>query len=165
MVITRFLAPVIGMAAVAAAVLVPAAADAAGFAPIRNVDSHLCVQGQTSGESSLIVAGCNESPAQRWIFVPVPGTNDWQILNQGSGFCVYMNGPIANGSPVIQTGCGNVSNESWKNSTPPAITTIMSRAGRRDTNLCLTPEFPAAGALVDINTCTGSANQLWSIGV
>jgi hypothetical protein len=142
---------------------IPASA-AGGFSVIRNVQTNLCVQAQTDGESSLVQTICNtDNPAQRWVFVP--NSNGNHILNQRSGLCVYMNGPVASGSPVIQTGCTTVTNEDWKASTPPAITTIMSRASHRDTNLCLAPESSAIGALLRIFRCDSSDAQRWVIGV
>jgi hypothetical protein len=168
--IARPLRLVVGPAAITAALVGSMAftaspASAAGdFSVIRNVQTNLCVQAQTNGESSLVQTICNtDSPAQRWVFVP--NSNGNHILNQLSGLCVYMNGPVAPDSPVIQTGCFTVTNEDWKASMPPAITTIMSRASHRDTNLCLAPESSAVGALLRIFNCDNSNAQRWVIGV
>ena len=140
----------------------PAFANA--FAPIRNVETGLCIQPRFNTESELVQVGCDQNNlAQRWIFVP--NRNGNHIVNQLAGLCVYMNGPVSSGSPVIQTGCTDVTNEDWKNAAPPAVTTIMSRASRRDTNLCLAPESLAPGALLRIFQCNSSNVQKWVIGV
>lgn len=132
--------------------------------PIRNAATNLCVQPLADAESSLVQVTCNENiVAQRWIFVP--NSNGNHIVNQKSGLCVYMNGPVSSGSPVIQSDCTTVTNEDWKVTPPPAVTIIMSRASRRDTNLCLTPESPNPDALLRIFTCNCSRAQLWVIGV
>jgi Ricin-type beta-trefoil lectin domain len=133
------------------------------FAEIKNADTGLCIQAQTNSESDLVQTFCNGSQAQHWIFVPNGNGN--HIVNQVAGLCVYMNGPVSSGSPVIQTGCTTVTNEDWKATPPPAVTTIMSRASHRDTNLCLAPESTGPGALLRIFTCNGSNAQLWVIGV
>jgi hypothetical protein len=41
----------------------------------------------------------------------------------------------------------------------------MSRAGFRDTNLCLAPEPESAGALLRIFNCGSAVIQRWSIGI
>jgi hypothetical protein len=154
---------VAGSTAAQAATAGAAAPAASAFAPIKNVETGLCVQAQADAESPLVQVACNDSLAQHWIFVP--NSNGNHIVNQLVGLCVYMNGPVASGSPVIQTGCTTVTNEDWKVATPPAVTTIMSRASHRDTNLCLAPESLANGALLRIFTCNRTNAQLWVIGV
>jgi hypothetical protein len=152
-----------GSTAAQAATTGAAAPAANAFTEIKNVDTGLCVQPQINGESDLLQAACNGSQAQHWIFVP--NGNGGHFVNQAVGLCIYMNGPVATGSPVIQTGCTTVTNEDWKNTPPPAITTIMSRASHRDTNLCLAPSSAGVGALLRIFTCNGTNAQLWVIGV
>jgi hypothetical protein len=152
-------------AAQAAPPTAPAQPAVSAFAPITNVGTGLCVQAQFNAESPLLQATCDSSLAQRWIVVAGGNNNGNHIINQLSGLCIYMNGPVASGSPIIQTDCTTVTNEDWKTAAPPAVTTIMSRAGRRDTNLCLAPEALGAGALLRILTCNGARTQLWVIGV
>jgi hypothetical protein len=153
----------VGSTAAQAATSATVTPAANAFAEIRNADTGLCIQAQVNAESPLVQVACNNNQAQQWIFVP--NRNGNHIVNQLAGLCVYMNGPVTSGSPVIQTGCTSVTNEDWKNTGPPAVTTIMSRASRRDTNLCLAPESAASGALLRIFTCDGSNAQLWVIGV
>jgi hypothetical protein len=138
----------------------PAAPSA--FAPLKNFDNGLCVRPEINGEAQLRMATCNAADlTENWIFVSK--SNGSHIVNQLSGLCVYMNGPVITGSPVIQTGCTTVSNEDWQPATaPPAVTTIMSKAGFRNTNLCLSPN---SSGLVVIFTCNGSTEQQWVIGV
>jgi hypothetical protein len=152
-----------GSTAVQAATTAAATPAANAFAEIKNADTGLCIQPQANSESDLVQTFCNGSQAQHWIFVP--NSNGSHIVNQAAGLCVYMNGPVSSGSPIIQTGCTTVTNEDWKSSTPPAVTTIMSRASHRDTGLCLAPESSGAGALLRIFTCNGTNAQLWVIGV
>jgi hypothetical protein len=133
-----------------------------GFGPIRTLDGTLCVQPLANSESGLVLKPCNGSSAQKWFFDPKENGN--HIINQLAGLCVYMNGPVAGGSPNIQTGCTTVTNEDWAVSDTFANTTIVSRASHRDTNLCLTPQLSVAGAPLLILTCNGSFNQLWAVG-
>jgi ricin-type beta-trefoil lectin protein len=139
-------------------------AAAPAFAPIRNAETGKCIQGRTNGESDLVQRQCDGTAAQNWIFVP--DRNGGQFANQSSELCFYMNGPVSSGSPVIQTGCSLASNNDWKIATPPAVSTIMSKAGFRDTNLCIVPESPSENALLRIIRCDSSSRiQLWSIGI
>lgn len=139
------------------------AAAANAFTEIRNVETRLCLQPLARGESSLVQVACNGSAVQQWIFVP--NRNGNHIVNQADGLCVYMDGPVSSGSPVIQTGCSGVSNDDWKAAVPPAVTRIMSRAAHRDTNLCLAPESGVGGALMRIFTCNDRPIQQWVVGV
>jgi hypothetical protein len=105
--------------------------------------------------------------AQRWAFVRsgvVKNFVVYHIVNLRSRLCMYMNGPVRSGSPVIQAACTTVTNEDWSHRTPPAVTFIESRAGHSDTDLCLGPQSLAAGALLRVFTCSTPV-QKWVIGV
>lgn len=179
MIITRVRKLVVGLtvvtAALTATVAAASTAQAAGaFNVITNAATHLCVKPQLNAESSLVLARCpqpddnsEDARSARWLYQTVSG-NFGHIVNQaGIGLCVYMNGPVSSGSPVIQTGCSDVSNEDWIGPMPnrPVVTTIRSRAGHRETNLCLAPERLQEGALLRILTCVGGdVSQQWFIG-
>jgi len=145
------------------------AAEADEFFEIRNANTGLCIQPLTNGESLLVQRPCIPTEtAQRWAFVPNGfirqfGVN--HIVNRRSGLCMYMDGPVASGSPVIQATCTRVSNENWRNSTPPFVTTIESMAGNNFTKRCITPESLGAGAVLRIFDCYNSnPARRWVIG-
>jgi len=135
------------------------------FRAIRNAASNQCLQpqGGSTGEALIVPAPClpandRNADTQSWIFRSASGV--LQIVNQRSGFCMYMNGPIASGSPVIQAGCSTVSNELWRVSpAPPSVGEVRSWAGHGDTHLCL--DLPVTGAAVQIFPCDGGIAQHW----
>jgi hypothetical protein len=155
--------------AAAAAKPQPVAAFAGVFNPIKNVGTGLCLQPQGGGGGEVVIVQercVPNSLTQNWQWRQVNGSV-YQMINQLSGLCVYMNGPVAARSPLIQAGCTTVSNEKWKPSgTPPDVVSIQSYAGNRNTNLCVEAEnaSTAAGARTWIQTCNGSLAQRWIVG-
>jgi hypothetical protein len=137
------------------------------FQPIRNVGNNLCLQpqGGGGGEAVIVQMPCDGGNTQAWQFLG--GGNDYKLINQNSGLCMYMNGPVAARSPIIQAGCTTVSNELWKPAPPPPdVSQIMSRAGHRDTNLCVDvpQQSTTPGLGVQIWPCNGTLAQRWVIG-
>jgi len=168
MITARLPRVVIGIAAIAAALISPTVAQAAtpaasDFFPIKNIATGECVQPQFDVESVLVSMPCTNTPAQRWVFDR--NSNGNHIINQLTGFCIYMNGPVTSGSPVTQTSCSTVTNNDWKVTPPPTVTTIMSRASGRDTQLCITPDPPGISEILRILPCNGALNQFWLIGL
>lgn len=168
---------VLGMALIALAMAgsglaqaTPVTAAAGVFSPVRNVGNGKCLQpeGGSSGEARIVQVTCNGGVAQGWLFQLFSGSStDYRLINQLSGLCIYMNGPVSTGSPLIQAGCTQVSNERWKPSAaPPNVVTIMSKAGHRDTGLCVdVPGGEATEGLgMRIWTCNGTLAQRWVIG-
>lgn len=146
----------------AQAATTPAAASA--FTPIRNVQTGQCIQPRANAESQLVQVACKpDNHAQLWI--SIPKNNGYHIVNQLSGLCMYLDGPVSSGSPVIQAGCTTVTNEDWSHRKPPAVTRIESKAGHDYTDLCLAPQSFAAGALLRVVTCNTTNVQKWVIGV
>ncbi|MEU4213343.1 RICIN domain-containing protein [Streptomyces sp. NPDC026206] len=139
------------------------------FNPIKNIGNSKCLQpaGGSTGEVAIVQATCvTGSLAQQWQFLRLSGGN-YHLINQLSGLCMYMNGPVAARSPIAQVECTTVSNEEWKSSSPPPdVVTLMSRAGHRDTNLCI--DVPGGqsdeGLAVQIFGCNGTLAQRWTIG-
>ncbi|MCX2947675.1 RICIN domain-containing protein [Lentzea sp. NEAU-D7] len=132
-------------------------ANAAGvFKPIKNTWSGLCLQpeGGSTFDARIVQMPCVPGSAiQNWHFDKISG-NHHQIINEASGRCFYMNGPVRRGSPVAQVAClPRVSNHVWKTvPAPPSIAEIESMAGG-DHNLCL--DVPGA------QTTVGLAVQTW----
>jgi Ricin-type beta-trefoil lectin domain len=133
--------------------------------PIQNVGNGKCLQpeGGSTGEVGIVQVPCDGSPAQGWLFSQLSGS-DYHIINQLSGRCIYLNQfPIVNGSPIIQTDCSGVTNETWKSSSaPPDVVTLMSRAGRKDTGFCINAS--SDGQHVQMHICDGTLAQRWVIG-
>lgn len=148
----------------------PPASLRAVFHPIKNVGTSKCLQpeGGSTGEATIVQMTCNGSLTQQWQFFLIPGnTGAYHLINQLSGLCMYMNGPVAPGSPIAQVECTDVSNEDWISSAPPPeVVTLKSRAGHRPTNLCI--DVPGGqsteGLPVQIFGCNGSLAQRWIVG-
>ncbi|MBT2387564.1 RICIN domain-containing protein [Streptomyces sp. ISL-11] len=146
----------------------PAAPLAGVFHPIKNVGNNKCLQpaGGSTGEVAIVQSACTGALAQQWQFLKVTNSG-YHLINQLSGLCMYMNGPVAAGSPIAQVECTTVSNEEWKSTpAPPEIVTLMSRAGHRDTNLCVDVPGGQAdeGLGVQIFGCNGTLAQRWIAG-
>lgn len=145
-------------------------AEAAGvFHPIRNTGNGKCLQpqGGSTGHVAIVQMPCVAgSLAQGWHFERISG-NDFRIINQLSGFCVYMNGPVQAGSPISQAPCDPpVSNHTWRADHPPAsVAELRSMAGGNH-NLCL--DVPGGSAIDGLGmqtwTCNGTPAQRWIIG-
>jgi hypothetical protein len=153
-----------GLAGSIAAPATPAAA-ASVFHQVKNSFwNQRCIQPQSNAENALLVLdACDRDDlAQYWFFDR--NSNGNRIINQLSGLCVYLNGPVAAGSPIIQTRCGTVTNYDWKNLAPPSYSQIISRARHENTGLCITPSSFQTGQPVKVVVCTGAAFQYWHLG-
>jgi len=156
------------LALVATTYLAVGEAEATGvFHQIKNVNSNMCLQpeGASAGVATIVQARCNGGLAQAWLFQQISGSI-YKVINQNSGRCMYMNGPVAPRSPIAQVGCGTFTNFWWEPLPGPVSVGILkSRAGSA-TNLCL--DVPGGqsteGLPVQTFTCNGTPAQAWVMG-
>ncbi|MDX8048952.1 RICIN domain-containing protein [Lentzea sp. BCCO 10_0798] len=145
-------------------------ANAAGvFKPIKNVGSGMCLQPEAGStfDAWIVQMPCVPGSAiQNWHFDKI-SDDRYQIINEVSGRCFYMNGPVLAGSGIAQVAClPRVSNHVWKTTPrPPSIAEIRSMAGG-DRNLCLNVPGgqPITGLIVRTWPCANVPAQRWVIG-
>ncbi len=141
------------------------------FHPIRNVGhSDLCLQPQSTDEFAAIVQEpCDGSAIQGWQDRQI-GTNHYNFINQASGECMDAFDGAFNEARVLQSQCsGSVgnSNQQWNTAaTLPAVVSIMSRVGFRDTGFCVDEPGQQAipGLAMQIFGCNKTLAQLWIVG-
>lgn len=150
-------------------------ADAIGaFHLIRLSNTQLCVQplGGSTGDVIVELHQCNPSaPAQNWLFVQ-KATNEFEIVNQQSGKCLYVNGGASSNVELIQGGCNifgtntPVSNALWKPSSLTGFASLMSRIQHRDSKLCA-DSFGNAFDGIGLRTfnCNGTPPQTFVVGL
>lgn len=148
----------------------PPAGAAALYNPIQNVGNNLCLQpeGGSTGEVPVVQAPCDGSFAQGWKYEFIQGSSRIHLVNQLSQLCMNAFGPVVNGTPVIMIQCVTVSNEEWlPNKKLPEVVQLMSRAGNRNTNLCI--DVPGGqgtiGLATQIWTCNGTVAQRFTVGL
>lgn len=149
--------------------------DAIGaFHLIRLSNTQLCVQplGGSTGDVIVELHQCNPSAAaQNWLFVQA-STGDFEIVNQQSGKCLYVNGGASENVEIIHGGCNvfgtntPASNALWKPSSRTGFSTLMSRIQHRDSGLCI-DSFGNAFDGIGLRTfhCNGTPPQTFIVGV
>jgi hypothetical protein len=148
--------------------------QASVFNPIRNAGNGKCLQPATPADASPIVQmTCVTDPnnvigvlAQRWQYKQV-ATNHFQFLNQLSGECFDVFGPAANGTPLINGECKNISNEEFNTGAAlPNVTKLETRVGFNDNGFCIDVPGGQAndGLAMQVFVCNGTLAQRWIIG-
>jgi hypothetical protein len=150
-----------------AVIAVPASASPASAAdPVRDYAHELsafgtgqCLQpeeGATWQGAAIVLETCDGSLAQRWVEEPRSGSVV-HYRNGLSGLCLDARGGAADGTPIQQWTCNNISNENWE---PEDVQTddvpvLFSRvSGTRSHCLDI-------GPYVQIRRCNWSLAQLW----
>jgi hypothetical protein len=151
------------------------APDAIGaFHLIRLSNTQLCVQPLDGATGDVIVelSQCNPSaPAQNWLFVRM-STGDYEIVNQQSGKCLYVDGRATSNVVIAHASCNvfgtnsPASNALWKPSSLTGFSTLMSRIQHRDSRLCV-DSFGSAFDGIGLRTfgCNGLPQQTFVVGV
>jgi Ricin-type beta-trefoil lectin domain len=138
------------------------------FHPIVNVGSNMCLQPQNPGFGARIVqATCDGGTAQQWFALSM-GSNHYRLLNNLSGWCMFVGDTPSNGGLVWQDECQvaggtTVSNAEWTSSTAlPGTVTLRTRVHFRDNNFCL----DRSGLDVQLLQCLDNyVNQQWVVGI
>jgi Ricin-type beta-trefoil lectin domain-like len=158
---------VVGALAVTLTALGVGVAQADGEAhPISNAANGMCLQPENGSFDAVVIvqATCNGSSAQRWFFAPFGGTNRYQFSNLFSHLCFDAPDTGINGGILQQNQCAPISNDMFQASRKlPDRVSLMSRAGNRNTNLCIDGSAPP-GTVVRLFQCDGSAIQQWVVG-
>lgn len=149
--------------------------DAIGaFHLIRLSNTQLCLQplGGSTGDVIVELHQCNPSaPAQNWLFVQ-KATNEFEIVNQQSGKCLYVNGGATDNVELTHSDCNifgtssPASNALWKPSRLTGFASLMSRIQHRDSGLCA-DTFGNAFDGIGLRTfhCNGLPQQIFVVGV
>lgn len=145
------------------------------FHPIRLSNTNLCLQplNGTTADSALEMQPCNGTPAQHWLFSQVSSV-EWEIINFGSGRCVYenTNSPVALAEQIIHAGCNifgtntPASNALWRPTALAGNARLQSRVGHRDTGFCIrVPGIPFNGiGVVNEHCSSGDPSQIFVVG-
>jgi hypothetical protein len=135
---------------------------------------HLCLQPvdeSTEQGAAIVQMPCRENkgvpiPAQVW--TRPPSDNIFHFTNSKSGLCLDARGGAANGTPVQQWTCNNISNENWqtgkpKNQLPPRYPSLISRvSGTSSHCLDMPGADPTVGHAIQIYRCNDSVAQDWN---
>jgi hypothetical protein len=143
------------------------AAQQTSAAKIFNVRSQKCLQpvsGSIAEGAAIVLASCDpNNAAQFWIKIPVSG-NVVHYRNENSQLCLDARGAAANGTPVQQWPCNQITNENWQYAQDAGDTEpkVISRVSGTN-SYCL--DIPGGGTdeglAVQIYTCNGSPAQHW----
>jgi ricin-type beta-trefoil lectin protein len=140
------------------------------FHPIRNSGDNLCLQPQSTDEFAAIVQEpCDGSASQGWQDRLIQ-TNHYNFINQASGECMDAFDGAVNGARVLQTPCSGdkgISNQQYNTgATLPAVVSIESRVGFRDTGFCVDVpgQNSTPGLGMQLWKCNKTLAQLWVTG-
>ena len=123
---------------------------------IFSVQSGMCLDSSggpsVGGGTQLIINPCSTSASQSWIVrgmqLELPSTFPYRCAN-------VKGNKTANGTPVIVYSCGGQPDEQWNYKSDSQLYGLG--------NKCFTSSGLTAGSLVSLSTCTGSAEQMWSL--
>ena len=105
--------------------------------------------------------------AQTWTRQP-PNGKVFHFVNSQSHMCLDAAGGAANGTPVIQWPCNNISNENWQtgrlfNQLPPTFPSLISRVSGTSSHCLDMPRAdPTVGNAMQIYVCNGTVAQQWN---
>lgn len=125
---------------------------------IMGVQSSLCLDSaggpSVGGGTQLIINTCTGLGSQNWILREM----QFELASSNPYACASV-GSSTNGSPVISYSCDGAPSQLW-NYVNGEIYGLGSE-GTKDK--CLTTVAATAGSLVELNKCTGTAEQQWFI--
>ena len=145
-------------------------ADAVGvvFTRLQNQGNLKCLQPEnesTQEFARIVQVTCTQTGvrafAQSWQHIDL-GNSHFRFQNQLSGYCIDAFDGAFNGARVLQGTCVPISNEEFRTSAaPPALMTLQSRVGFRDTGFCI--DVPGASSqeflAVQLFQCNGTVAQ------
>jgi hypothetical protein len=134
---------------------------------------HLCLQPvdqSTERGAAIVQLACADDKggrirAQRWTRKRVSG-NIFHFINSLSQLCLDVRGVAADGTPVQQWPCNEISNEKWETGkqtdpgTPPPLISRVS--GTRSHCLDMPGADPTEGRGMQIWRCNGTVAQQWN---
>jgi hypothetical protein len=121
-----------------------------------------------SMESGAVIVEqtCTGVPEQIWIWMTLPNGVS-HLVNGLSGLCLDARGGAANGTPVQQWACEQISNENWEAvaaAGTPDKEILKSRVSGTS-NYCLDVLGGTSPGLAQINSCNpNSSSQIWQLG-
>lgn len=155
----------------------PAASSASSVRPlvgvfhtIRNVGDNLCLQPSSTADTAAIIQmPCDGSAIQGWQDRQI-SSEHYNFINQASGECMDAFDGVFDGARVLQTQCsgsvGNSNQQYYAGATLPAVVSLESRVGFKDTGYCV--DVPGGsstpGLAVQLYTCNNTLAQIWAAG-
>ncbi|GAB2864075.1 RICIN domain-containing protein [Lentzea nigeriaca] len=145
----------------------PALADDHFDVTVRSAASGKCLapQGGSSADGAPIVqVTCDGNPFQRWDFID-HDDHIFQIRNAVTLKCMDVTSGPANGIPVVQWPCKNVTNERFQASRDlPDFVSLKSRVAGTKTHCVDVPGGRSdEGLAVQLWTCNGTAAQSYGV--
>ena len=114
--------------------------------------------------AAIVQEKCAGVAENVWILTDV-GNGNFHLMNGLSGLCLDARGSAANGTPVQQWTCGQITNENWEFvgiAGSPNKTTLKSRvSGSSDFCLDVPGGNTAQGISMQIYRCNNTISQIW----
>jgi hypothetical protein len=146
----------------------PAHADT-GPVVIENFNDALCLQ--PAGDSvnlgtSIVQEFCLTDPTQSWVFHSLGGSS-YRVENAQTHLCLDAFGGAANGTPVVQWTCANISNQKWDAIVSPfqTITLVSQVAGTHTHCLDVPGAQDTLGLAMQLFACNNTEAQVWALGI
>ncbi|MGA7629495.1 MAG: ricin-type beta-trefoil lectin domain protein [Terriglobales bacterium] len=136
---------------------------------ISSGSSGMCLQPinkSMEAGAAIVEEICTGLPAQIWIWMTLPNGVS-HLMNGLSGLCLDARGAAADGTPVQQWPCNQISNENWEAvaAAGTADQEILKSRVSGSTNYCLdTRGNSTPGAVMQIYGCSSSTSQMWQLG-
>ena len=114
--------------------------------------------------AAIVQEKCAGVAENVWILTPV-GNGSFHLMNALSGLCLDARGSAANGTPVQQWTCDQITNENWELlgiAGTPSKSILKSRVSG-SSNYCL--DVPGGnstpGIAMQIYSCNNTTSQIW----
>jgi hypothetical protein len=147
----------------AAAILatpVPARAEDA-IVKLVSAASGKCLQpinGSHNQGDAVVQMACNGSAAQQWKVHLVSSTKV-HLINRASGLCLDARGKAANGTPIQQWTCNNITNENWSF----GLSNNLLSSGISNTfSHCVATPGNNDGLPMELRSCSSNSSQKWT---
>jgi hypothetical protein len=116
--------------------------------------------------AAIVQQTCTGFPEQIWFWMTLPNGVS-HLMNGLSGLCLDARGAAANGTPVQQWTCNQISNENWEAVAAvgtPDNEILKSRVSGTSSYCLDVPGGGSPGLAVQIQSCNNSASQIRQFG-
>lgn len=115
-------------------------------------------QSHNQGDA-IVQQTCNGTAAQQWTVHKASGTT-LHLIDKDSGLCLDARGKAADGTPIQQWPCNQISNEDWSLGTTGDL--LVSGISNSWTQ-CITTGGMQDGLPMKLSQCNFGPSQLWKI--
>ncbi len=114
------------------------------------------INGSANPGDAIVQEPCNGSAAQSWSVVSVSGK--LHFVNSSSQLCLDARGGAANGTPIQQWTCDQITNENWRTST---ANNWLTSAVSNTSSFCLATTGDQDASPMQLQSCAITPAQLW----